>query len=66
MRDQLLVSPMGQNEMIWPTLRSDSSAMARSTTASPASNFGAIEPDVTMSRRWWCTWNHSGTASEAA
>ena len=58
--------PVGQNEMIWPTLRSDSSEIARSTTASPASNFGAIEPDVTMRSRCWCAWNHSGTASDVA
>ncbi len=59
-------SPVGKNEMIWPTLRSDSSEIARSTTASPASNFGAMEPDVTMSRRWWCSWYQRGTARDVA
>ena len=59
--------PVGQNEMTWSTLRSDSSVIARSTTASPASNFGrhrARRHDEDAAAG--ATWNHSGTASDVA
>src|SRR3954469_13068328 len=58
--------PTGQKEITWLTLRSDSSVIARSTTASPASNFGDIDPDVTTRSRWSWSWNQSGTASDTA